>query len=111
MSTAEDFAAAETLAAAILARRAPTYELRQGSLAYVDTLTAGLVPCKIAGYEQASPFCETVVRVVVTATRGGYKRGEVLKGRLGRVVAREAVIERRDCSPRIRNGTTHHPEG
>lgn len=49
--------------------------LRAGSLAYLDTF-AGLVPVKVSRVWRADEWPHMRADVVITATRGAYKRGE-----------------------------------
>jgi hypothetical protein len=76
------------------------HTLRAGQLAFLDTF-AGLVPCKVRTLvlDDDSPagVLRWTVTVKLTATRGAYKRGEVLTfaGDDGRnVVPRSAVYVR-----------------
>ena len=61
--------------------------LRAGSLAYLDTL-AGLLPCKVLRVWRADEYPTMRADVVLTATRGAYKRGERL------------TYAAKDCPPR-----------
>lgn len=48
-----------------------------GELAYFEAFGAGLVPCKVIGVQEGYNR-ETLVQVRLTASRSGYRRGEVL---------------------------------
>lgn len=58
-------------------------------LAYFDSF-AGLVPCKVAAAGRWDDY-SALVTVKLTATRGAYKRGEVLCVPLRHVVPRTAI--------------------
>ena len=69
-----------------------TYEA--GTLAYLDTLFDGLVPCKVI--EVAYPgngrvFSSGEITVRITADRGAYKKGELLTEKASQVVPRSHV--------------------
>ena len=67
-----------------------------GTFAYLDTF-AGLVPCKVTAISGEG------ITIRLTATRGAYKRGEVLTYERGdSIVPRECVYVR-DYQYRIRN--------
>lgn len=51
--------------------------LAKGDLAYCDAFLSGLIPCKVLDIEPAS-VSGYAITVVLTATRGAWKRGEVL---------------------------------
>jgi hypothetical protein len=61
-------------------------------LAYFDSF-AGLVPCRVIAVGDWSDN-SSLANVQFTATRGAYKRGEVLTTRLSRVVPRTAIRRR-----------------
>lgn len=69
--------------------------LNTGDLAYLDTLSSGLVKLKVIRIENdtrqdGKPVKHVVVRV--TADRGAYRRGELINSEmLGRIVPRTAV--------------------
>jgi hypothetical protein len=97
-----------------MAKRNPTFELTHGqrvaaaktyyagALAYLDTFS-GLVPVKVVrvitggyGWVQAgSPEREGHLEVKVTAPRGPYKKGELVKTKAGNVVPRKHVRARK----------------
>jgi hypothetical protein len=70
-----------------------------GELAYVDT-SCGLLPCKVLTVPKGGPFCGWLIRghaeddltVRLTATRGAFKTGEVLKYRPSSVIPRDHVF-------------------
>ena len=66
--------------------------LKSGSLAYVDTFS-GMIPCKVLGIRGISGIAssEQDVDVILTATRGAYKKGERLTWRGHKVVPRRAA--------------------
>jgi hypothetical protein len=64
------------------------YVARAPTLAYLDSFI-GLVPCKVLSVE------DRAVTLKITATRGPYKRGEVLTRYANSVVPRPAVWRRK----------------
>ena len=66
--------------------------LTNGSLAYYDCF-AGLIPCKVLSITGTSGMCGSDQQVTfkLTASRGAYKRGEVLNSWGLHVVPRGAV--------------------
>jgi hypothetical protein len=83
---------------------------RAGILAYVDTFS-GLVPCKVLRVIEPCTLSVTSGRIEVklTATRGAYKRGEVLIETGQDVVPRERVYVRA-YQQRIQNGFVWHTD-
>lgn len=79
--------------------------LKAGTLAYIDSIGAGLVPCKVLSVtrDTSGVVPRDKVRFVVTANRMGYKRGftdDMLSARI--VVPRKAVYRvRGHIAPRI----------
>lgn len=75
-----------------------TYALRKGSLAYIDSVRGGLVPCKVLGVSD-----EGVTQVRITASRSGWGRGEVefLENPWLSLVHRGQVSDVRSKRPRI----------
>jgi hypothetical protein len=73
-----------------------TYGVR--TLAYLDTF-AGLVPCVIVAIDGESigrrAVGEKSITIRLTATRGAYKRGEILRESAVDVPPRNCVIRRR----------------
>ena len=61
--------------------------LRAGSLAYLETL-AGLIPCRVLRVWRADEYPTMRADVVLTATRGAYRKGERL------------TYAAKDCPPR-----------
>lgn len=71
-----------------------TPTLKTGSLAYLDTIGSGLVPCKVlAIHSTGGSYPHVIITVEVTASRLAYRRGERFD--FDRVVPREAVSQRR----------------
>lgn len=71
--------------------------LRSGGLAHFDTVT-GCIPCKVLSITGESGAASSLQRVTVktTATRGAFKKGEVISGILGlHVIPRGALFPRR----------------
>lgn len=74
---------------------------KAGTLAFFDSF-AGLVPVKVTEVPKGGPYCGWLISeatgvdlaVVVTATRGTYKRGERLKLRPHLCVPRSQVVTR-----------------
>jgi hypothetical protein len=66
--------------------------LKSGSPAYVDTFS-GMIPCRVLTISGRSGVASSDqdVEVVLTASRGPYRKGETLKWRGYRVVPRKAV--------------------
>jgi hypothetical protein len=58
--------------------------MKPGTLAYYDSF-AGLIPCKV----QSTNGDDTVVKL--TATRGAYKRGEILTLHTRNVIERHRI--------------------
>lgn len=86
------------------------FTLKTGDLAYLDTLCAGLVPCKVLSItrRQGDPsyaHSHASVRARVTAARHGYERGEEVTVPFASCVPRAAVL-RRKYSTRIRQYLT-----
>jgi hypothetical protein len=67
-----------------------------GTLAYYDTLFAGLVPCIVTGLRVYNEHGHYEVFFTITADRRGYKRGEKLSARSMYVIPRKMV--------RVKNG-------
>ena len=75
---------------------------RPGALAYLDTFAFGLVPCKVVSIPKGGPFPGWIVgqpevghiSAKVTATRGAYKRGQVVSMPASHIVPRQHVITR-----------------
>ncbi len=74
-----------------------------GELAYLDTF-AGLVPCKVTAVRVSSDEGYERVRVSVklTATRGAYRRGELIDNQDGAYVVPRCKVRVRDHKYRIR---------
>lgn len=70
------------------------YEIHPGDLVYLDSLHWGLVPAKYLRWDDG----EVVIQI--TATRGAYKRGEVLEWSRRGVIAR-AQVRRRTYGTKI----------
>lgn len=68
----------------------PVIPLPKRIPAYVDSSSAGLVPCVAIAFVDCGTF-SSGVRVRITATRGGYWRGEELTVSLRSAVPRTAV--------------------
>ena len=62
--------------------------------AYYDTM-AGLVPCRVFGIESVSPIYGTTVQIRLTATRGAFKRGEIMTAPAHKVWPRDISFPRR----------------
>lgn len=80
--------------------------LKTGDLAFYDSLTAGLVPCRvlsITGKPHSSIVATSAhrVRVKLTATRRPFERGEEIETSSHHVAPRDAVRGLRSHSPRI----------
>jgi hypothetical protein len=74
--------------------------LKADELAYLDSLTAGLVPCRVLKIFDGEYGKSALVRF--TAARGCWSRGQQYEAAVRRVVPRAAVIRRRSMSgPRI----------
>lgn len=72
----------------INARNTASLSVTVGSLAYLDRMT-GMIPCKVLD------ITPKAITIKVTATRGPYKRGEVIPVSLRHhVVPRKAVYVR-----------------
>ena len=67
--------------------------LRAGSLAYLDTL-AGLIPCKVLRVWRADEYPTMRADVVLTATRGAYRKGERLTNAAKDTPPRDAIRRR-----------------
>jgi len=65
--------------------------LERGALAYLDAFCA-LVPCKVLEVWRLRGLTEA--RVKLTATRGAYKRGEILVDNAIHVVPRRCIATR-----------------
>ena len=63
--------------------------LRTNDLAYYDSVTAGLVPCRVVSITQYEHGKR--VLLVTTAARGCYRRGEQIDTTVTRAVPRDAV--------------------
>lgn len=77
--------------------------LRSGMLAYLDTLTAGLIPCKVLSVrgKSGNPSSAAVCNVRFTASRGTFKRGEVWTGEWSLHVVPRDAVKRRKYGARI----------
>jgi len=68
-------------------------------LAYIDSLTSGLVPCKVLDrvtFQPPYPFSEkTVLSVRITSGRPGYSKGETLDVDESMVIPRNIVRKTR----------------
>ena len=75
------------------------YRFNPGALAYFDSF-AGMVPCKVKEVAKGGPHAgwmvaaHDVVTAVVTAKRGSYRKGEVLKLGAHQCVPRPHVVVR-----------------
>jgi len=65
-----------------------------GALAYYDSLTAGLIPCRVEKHVERSDYAGPEVVVKFTASRGPYKRGETVQSLPRYIVPRFAVHTR-----------------
>jgi hypothetical protein len=65
-----------------------------GALAYWDSYTAGLVPCKVENVGAPNDYGQRAVFVRLTASRGIYKRGELIGDSARGIVPRSAVYVR-----------------
>ena len=82
--------------------------LKTGSLAYFDTF-AGIIPCKVLKIERLTDAIpknyvassSTLATIKLTATRGAYKRGEILQEWSLHVIPRKAVKGNRIKSYRV----------
>jgi hypothetical protein len=70
------------------------HALRTGMLAFLDTTFSGLVPCKVTELERDKNSGEWFAHIVLTATRGAYKRGENLRERAADVAPRQCKRQR-----------------
>lgn len=72
-----------------------TLNLSVGCLAYFDTF-AGLVPCVVKAISGTSPnpISSVEVQFKITADRGAYRKGELLKSSSLWVVPRGAIRRR-----------------
>jgi hypothetical protein len=69
--------------------------LKRGILAYLDSF-AGLIPCKVIDVWRLRGIAEA--RVKLTASRGPYKRGEILIDTVLHVIPRPCVSRRKYSS-------------
>lgn len=81
----------------IVGERERPVPLHLGDLAYYDSFT-GLIPCKVLDVENG-----WATEIKITATRGGYKKGERLYGFSPRHVIRRAQIHVKNGQYRIRS--------
>lgn len=66
----------------------PVKSYAVGTLAFFDTLSAGLIPCKVVA------VADGAVNIKLTATRKAYKRGEIIAADAFSVVPRNHVFTR-----------------
>lgn len=88
----------------------PNYRTRVygvGTLAYLDSLYSGLVPCKVIDITGAGDGGKVTVKL--TASRGGYSRGETVETHPGHVIPRDKV-RTRDGQLRIITSYVWAPE-
>jgi len=78
--------------------------LRTGALAHWDSFTAGCIPCKVLAVtgEGGAPSTAAECVVRLTASRGVYKRGEVLRNQGALHVIPRGALFQRDYGARIR---------
>lgn len=76
------------------------------TLAYFESMYSGLVPCQAIDLDSS----ELVMTVRVTANRGPYQRGEIIKVNTIHVIAR-ARVHVRDGIYRIRPGDWNTSDG
>jgi hypothetical protein len=69
------------------------YEYGVGTLAYIDTLRSGLVPCKVLEVIEGGGGESTdgKIKVKVTAKRDGFERGAIEYGHASRIIPRDMV--------------------
>ena len=79
----------------------PIPTLKPGCLAYLDSITSGLVPCKVIYIETVDGY--RYATITITATRRAYDKGQTVDRMLvSLVVPRDAVTRFRAMSgPRI----------
>lgn len=77
--------------------------LKAGELAYFDSF-AGLIPCKVLSIngESGQANSKQEVTFQITAPRGPYKRGELVRSSARWVIPRDAIKRRK-------HGTTIRP--
>ena len=68
---------------------------KTGSLAYFDSF-GGLIPCKVIQVAKGDPYNGWAVSITVqlTATRGTYKKGEILKLSSAKCIPRPQIVRR-----------------
>lgn len=76
------------------------HTFQAGTLAFVDSF-GGLVPCKVVAVSKGGPFpgwivAQGEISVKVTASRAGYRKGELLTGRAAsNIIPRSQVVTRK----------------
>jgi hypothetical protein len=75
--------------------------LRAGSLAYIDSPFTALLPCKVVRVWRANDYPTMRAEVIVTASRGAYKKGERLPDVWAKYGPPRDAIRRRDGQFRV----------